>query len=147
MGPARLRSLSSAEVLMPFLRLPLGRPAARLAGVAAVFLLIAAPTLLAQRLPTNARPEHYTLRLTPDIEKATFSGEETIDVTLAQPADSITLNAAEIQFQPVTANRGKREMKADVSLDGEKQQATFPFPVRVQAGVVKGKIAFTGILN
>jgi aminopeptidase N/puromycin-sensitive aminopeptidase len=125
----------------------LPRPAARLAGAAAAFLLIAAPALMAQRLPANVRPEHYTLRLTPDIDEATFSGDETIDVTLAQPAESITLNAAEIQFQSVTANNGKREMKADVSLDDQKQQATFTFPGTLPAGPVKLKIAYTGILN
>ena len=102
---------------------------------------------MAQRLPTNVRPEHYTLQLTPDLDKATFSGEETIDVTLAQAADSITLNAAEIQFQSVTANAGKRDMKADVSLDEGKQQATFSFPGTLPAGPVKLKIAYTGILN
>ncbi|HEY3989795.1 MAG TPA: M1 family metallopeptidase [Acidobacteriaceae bacterium] len=121
------------------------RPVARLAGAA--ILLIAAPVLMAQRLPTNVRPEHYTLHLTPDIEKATFSGEETIDVTLAQPADSITLNAAEIQFQSVTANNGKHDLKADVALDNAKQQATFTFPGTLPAGLVKLKIAYTGILN
>jgi aminopeptidase N len=125
----------------------LPRPAARLAGVAAALLLFSAPALMAQRLPANVRPEHYTLRLTPDIDKATFSGEETIDVTLAQPADSITLNAAEIQFQSVTANNGKREMKADVSLDDQNQQATFTFPGTLPAGPAKLKIAYTGILN
>src|ERR1700760_1417376 len=125
----------------------LPRPAARVAGVAAALLLSAAPALMAQRLPANVRPEHYTLRLTPDIDKATFSGEETIDVTLAQPADSITLNAAEIQFQSVTANNGKHEMKADVSLDDQKQQATFTFPGTLPAGPVKLEIAYTGILN
>ena len=93
------------------------------------------------------RPEHYTLHLIPDIDKATFSGDETIDVTLAQAADSITLNAAEIQFQSVTATTGKREMKADVSLDADKEQATFTFPGTLPAGPVKLKIAYTGILN
>ncbi|HEV3149338.1 MAG TPA: M1 family metallopeptidase, partial [Acidobacteriaceae bacterium] len=125
----------------------LPRPAARVAGAAAALLLFAAPALVAQRLPDNVRPEHYTLRLTPDIDKATFSGEETIEATLAQPADSITLNAAEIQFQSVTANNGKRDMKADVSLDDQKQQATFTFPGTLPAGPVKLKIAYTGILN
>src|SRR6478672_1785690 len=123
------------------------RPAMRLAAVAAALLSIATPALVGQRLPANARPEHYTLRLTPDIDKATFSGEETIDVTLAQPADSITLNAAEIQFQSVTANTGKHELKADVSLDEGKQQTTFTFPGTLPAGTVKLKIAYTGILN
>ena len=131
------------RLLSPRLR----RPAARLAGTAATLLLFAAPALVAQRLPTNVRPEHYTLHLTPDLDKATFSGEETIDVTLAQAADSITLNAAEIQFQSVTANNGKRDMKADVSLDEGKQQATFSFPGTLPAGPVKLKIAYTGILN
>ncbi len=125
----------------------LPRPVARLAGVAAALLLFSAPALMAQRLPDNVRPEHYTLSLTPDIDKATFSGDETIDVTLAQPANSITLNAAEIQFQSVTANNGKREMKADVSLDEQKQEATFTFPGTLPAGPVKLKIAYTGILN
>src|ERR1700747_1544046 len=93
------RSLMSLLSLLPRLR----RPSVRVAGAAAIVLMSAAPALVAQRLPTNVRPEHYTLRLTPDIDKATFSGEETIDVTLAQPAESITLNAAGIQFQSVTA--------------------------------------------
>ncbi len=123
----------------------LHRPAARLA--AAAILLITAPVLLAQRLPTNVLPEHYTLRLTPDLDKATFAGDETIDVTLAQPAGSITLNAADIKFESVTANAGKREVKADVSLDTAKQQATFTFPGTLPAGLVRLKIAYTGILN
>jgi aminopeptidase N/puromycin-sensitive aminopeptidase len=132
---------------MKLLPLVLRRPAARLAGIAATLLLFAASALVAQRLPTNVRPAHYALHLTPDLDKATFSGEETIDITLAQAADSITLNAAEIQFQSVTANTGKREMKADVSLDEGKQQATFTFPGTLPAGPVKLKIAYTGILN
>jgi aminopeptidase N len=133
---------------LPLLR----RPSARLAGAAAIVLMFAAPALVAQRLPTNVRPDHYTLRLTPDIDKATFSGEETIDVTLARPAESITLNAVEVQFQSVTANTGtanaaKGEMKADVSLDDATQQATFKFSGTLPAGPVKLKIAYTGILN
>ena len=120
---------------------------AQLAGIAATAMLFTVPALFAQRLPTDVRPEHYKLHLTPDLEKATFAGDETIDVTLSRPADSITLNAADIQFQSVTANAGKREMKADVSLDQAKQQARFTFPGTLPAGPVKLKIAYTGILN
>jgi aminopeptidase N len=132
---------------MTFLSSLLRRPAIRLVGAVVTALLFAAPGLVAQRLSTNVTPQHYTLRLTPDLDKATFGGDETIDVTLAQPSDSITLNALEIQFQSVTANTGKREMKADVSLDEAKQQATFHFPGTLPAGPVKLKIAYTGILN
>ena len=55
-------------------------------------------TASAERLPQTVRPEHYTLALTPDLKAATFTGKETIDVTLAEPTDHITLNAVEIDF-------------------------------------------------
>jgi aminopeptidase N len=132
---------------MTYLPSLLYRPAVWLAGVAVTVFGFSAPMLLAQRLSGSAIPQHYTLHLTPDLDKATFTGEETIDVTLAQASDSITLNAAEIQFQSVTAKTGKWEMKADVSLDEAKQQATFHFPGTLPAGSVKLKIAYTGILN
>ena len=45
----------------------------------------------AQRLPTNVIPESYDLTFTPNLEKATFSGEETIHVRLLKPAKTITL--------------------------------------------------------
>src|ERR1700733_6030289 len=57
----------------------------------------------AQRLPGGVHPEHYSLTLTPDLQAATFSGEETIDVTLDAPSKSITLNAADIKFGEVKA--------------------------------------------
>ena len=42
--------------------------------------------LHAQRLPSTVLPQHYTLTLAPDLKAATFTGVETIDVTLAEPS-------------------------------------------------------------
>lgn len=33
-----------------------------------------------KRLPTDVKPENYTLRLQPDLDKFTFKGQETIDI-------------------------------------------------------------------
>ncbi len=122
---------------------------AALAGAAALaFFLMAAPnTASAQRLPQTVRPEHYTLTLTPDLKAATFSGAETIDVTLAEATKSITLNSAEIAFQRVTVTAGGKEQPATVSSDKEKEQTTFTFPQQLAADKATLSIAYTGILN
>src|SRR5580704_6265441 len=78
----------------------------------------------AQRLPTIVLPEHYTLTLAPDLKAATFSGVETIEVSLAEPTNAITLNSAEIDFQSVTITANGKQQTATVSSDKEKEQTT-----------------------
>jgi aminopeptidase N/puromycin-sensitive aminopeptidase len=116
---------------------------------AALVCLIFAPvrSLHAQRLPDTIRPEHYTLTLTPDLTAATFTGVETIDVTLSEPTRSITLNSAEIAFQSVTIEAAGKQQTGSVSLDKEKEQATFTFPDQIPAGAATLSVNYTGILN
>jgi aminopeptidase N len=116
-------------------------------GVLLAALSLAAIPCNAQRLPGSVHPEHYRLTLTPDLKDATFSGSEKIDVLLDQPMDSITLNAAEIKFQSVTTRINGREVKADVTEDSAKEQATFNFNRSLPAGRLTLDIDYTGILN
>jgi aminopeptidase N len=108
---------------------------------------ITAAVAQAQRLPNTVLPQHYTLTLTPDLKAATFTGVETIDVTLAEPAGSITLNAHDLTFQSVKISAEGKEQIATVSLDAEKQQATFTVPNQLPAGKATLNIQYTGILN
>jgi len=120
----------------------------------------------AQRIPANAHPEHYTLHLTPDLKAATFTGDETIDLTLDAPSKTITLNAAEIKFQsvdetdlndmeiipaqgsatPSRVHSPRTDHIAIISLDPGKEQATFTFP-KPLSGRVTLHIQYTGLLN
>jgi aminopeptidase N/puromycin-sensitive aminopeptidase len=122
---------------------------AALASAAALACLVLAPvrSLQAQRLPSTVLPEHYTLTLTPDLKAATFSGVESIDVTIAEPAGAITLNSAEIAFQSVSVTANGKQQTASVTLDNSKEQATFTFPEKLAAGKATLAIAYTGILN
>ena len=104
-------------------------------------------TARAQRLPKTVTPLHYTLRLTPDLQKAVYAGSETIAVKLATPSDSITLNAIEIQFSKVSIDDNGQKLTGSVTLDEGEQQATLHFPRTISAGEHRLHIAFTGTLN
>jgi len=111
--------------------------------------------MLAQRLPSDVHPEHYALHITPDLKAASFTGDETIDVTLDHPANAITLNAIELKITSVKAiaqRTGEAQaptmgQTGTVAYDEGKQQATFTFANPLPAGKVTLSIAYTGILN
>jgi aminopeptidase N len=128
-------------------RVILFAPVRCMAFVLAVSFLMLSPAGRAQRLPSVARPQHYTLQLAPSLDTATFTGEETIDLTLAQAVDSIVLNAVELKFDKVTAEVDGKTLTAEVSLDPGQQQATFHFARELPAGPVTLKITYSGILN
>ena len=115
--------------------------------VLACLFPVVVPTLQAQRLPETVLPAHYALSLTPDLKAATFSGVETIDVTVKEPVKTITLNAIEIAFQNVTVTADGKQQTGTVSLDPAKEQATFTFPEKLPAGKAVLSITYTGILN
>lgn len=111
-------------------------------------LLAAAPAAsIAQRLPGNVTPQGYRLVLAPNLSAATFTGDETVSVTLAAPSNTVTLNAAEITFDSVTADAQGAMQTAQVSEDKGKEQATFTFPKPLPAGPATLHIRYAGILN
>src|SRR5918912_1248146 len=110
-------------------------------------LALSAGSAFAQRLPVTVTPTHYNLWFAPDLQNATFRGRETIDVTVTKPTTSITLNAAEIQFQTVTVASGGRTQTARVTPDEKSEMATLTVPRPLAAGTATIQITYTGILN
>ncbi|MEO6829258.1 MAG: M1 family metallopeptidase, partial [Acidobacteriaceae bacterium] len=114
---------------------------------ASMVVLVAGSPLIAQRLPANVTPQHYTLTLAPDLKGATFTGQETIEVVLGKPATTVTLNAAQITFESVTIASGGATQTAKVSENKANEQVTFQVPNEIPAGASTIKIRYTGILN
>jgi aminopeptidase N len=102
---------------------------------------------VAQRLPETVVPESYDLTFEPNLEKATFSGEEVIHVKVGKPRTAVTLNAAELEFREARIEAGGASQKAAVTLDEPKEQATLTVPKELPAGPAEIHIQFTGILN
>ncbi|HUU34846.1 MAG TPA: M1 family metallopeptidase, partial [Vicinamibacterales bacterium] len=115
---------------------------------AAVLALVAVPAA-AQRLPAGVTPEHYTLWFAPDLTGATFRGRAEILVRLDQPASSITLNAAEIDFGEVLIETPRFTAVAHVSTDEKAETATFALlpPQVIPAGPATIRITYSGLLN
>jgi aminopeptidase N len=111
------------------------------------FVLTTLSLAVAQRLPEVAIPENYKLTFTPDLEKATFEGDETISVRMLKPGSEITLNAAEINFHDVTITSGGSTQKAKVTPEKEKEMVVLSVEKPLAAGPATIHITYSGILN
>ncbi|MGZ4860384.1 MAG: M1 family metallopeptidase [Candidatus Angelobacter sp.] len=109
-----------------------------------VFLPLVA---VAQRLPFGLSARHYGLTFTPDLQKAVFSGDETIDVEVNKAANAFTLNAIELEFQEATITQDSKTQVAKWSFAAEKEQVTLTVADALEPGPASIHIKFTGILN
>jgi aminopeptidase N len=119
---------------------------ARVRFVLGIFLFMSLPAW-AQRLPGNVVPEHYNLAFAPDLQKATFSGEESIDIHVLEATNSITLNAVEIEFREAVILQEGKAQTAQVRLDAPKEQATLTVPEQLRPGTATIQVKFSGVLN
>ena len=121
----RLLSSAAAAVLV----FAAGSSVAGTAAPAAKAAITAAN--VTTQLPRGVVPTHYDLAFTPDADKLTFTAAVKINITVAKPTNTITLQAADLTFAKAElANAGE----AKITVDAEAQTATFTFDKPVSAG-------------
>ena len=126
----KIRSILTASAALLALA-PLGRaiaaPATKTADAAA--------DIVPSQLPRNAAPLHYAITVTPDAEKLTFDGNVHIEFMLKTPSDSVTLNAADIDFRTVTIAKGRAAaLPVTTQVNATAQTATLSFGQTLPAG-------------
>ena len=106
---------------------------------------MATPTML----PTAVRPTLYDLTLRPDLQKFTFSGEETIDISITEATNSIVMNSDEIEVQEtrLTLTDGSIVTPASIDFDAKEETVTFTFVDKLLPSDASLYIKFTGELN
>ncbi|HUS20270.1 MAG TPA: M1 family metallopeptidase [Terriglobales bacterium] len=112
-----------------------------------LFGLLLSSLCLAQRLPKDAVPSHYTIHFNVDIAAGRFGGEETIALRLAKASGSISLNAVGLTISDayVTA-RGKR-FAAKVRPQPEQEMVAFDLTPGVPAGAAELHLKFAAPLR
>src|SRR5256885_3712155 len=96
------------------------------------------------KLPKNVIPEEYAIRITPDVEKKTFSGSETIKLKAREAVKQFVLNSADIQIIKATID-GKAVPASAVKSD-EKEE-TLTIAAELAAGNHQLDLEFTGKIN
>ena len=99
----------------------------------------------AGKLPKDAVPAHYSLRLVPDLAKDRFEGRVEIDVDIAKPVKTLTLNAANLTFASATLVTGNSRAKLTPSVDAAKEIVTLsPASGAIEAGRHRLRIDYSG---
>jgi puromycin-sensitive aminopeptidase len=96
------------------------------------------------RLSKNVLPVRYDLRIDVDLDNWRFSAHEKVDVTVKSPTSEIILHAVDLDIRSATAHAGGRAHDAAVSLNQERETATFRFAEALPAGNVRIDIEFHG---
>jgi len=96
------------------------------------------------KLPKNVVPEQYAIRITPDIEKRTFTGTETIELDARESVKQLVLNAVEIKISKATID-GKAIPASAIKLDAKNE--TLTLSAEIAAGKHQLELEFTGKIN
>jgi puromycin-sensitive aminopeptidase len=99
------------------------------------------------RLPASVKPQHYDIRLEPDLKNFTFTGDETVAIEIHEAVDEIALNALELEIDQVTLSRDGESLTGKAEFDAVSERAILHFGHKVNPGKWSLRIRFRGILN
>ena len=116
-------------------------------GVALALLAYGAAPASAQRLSTTVVPDHYDLNFAPDLADASFAGDATIHVRVADPVTAVTLHAVDLKIHEVTITAAGLTQTASASADATRETVTLAVPRPLAAGPASIHIRYTGRLN
>ena len=100
------------------------------------------------RLPYSVEPRRYALRLTPDLDNATFTGEVHIEVLVHDAVDEIVLHAAELTVDSANLEPGGAERQTlTVRIDEESERLVLTPESSLPPGPAVISLEFAGVLN
>jgi puromycin-sensitive aminopeptidase len=100
------------------------------------------------RLARTVVPSAYRIFLTPDFEKATFSGRVEVDIEIIEPLSQMTLHALDLELGAATVSADGTSFRSlEHRFDETYETVTFDFERELPQGPAVFEIAFDGVLN
>lgn len=99
------------------------------------------------RLPNDAKPTEYTVQLTIDPQKDSFSGIITIDLEIAKQISTLWLNATDIQIQKAELTEKEKTKAATVLPIENEGFVGLSFAQPIGPGASKLTITYTGVIS
>ena len=95
-------------------------------------------------LPKTVTPHRYTLELTPDLDRLTFSGSEVVDIEVTEPTTRLMLNAVDLTVKAASVDG---ETAMNIADHAEAETVTFDFPHPIAPGNHQLNVSFEGRIN
>ena len=128
----------------------------RLPFFAGLFLIILRPDMNAEKpfnfedtpgkLPKEVVPIEYSVRIVPSIDKFTFTGTETVKLSVRRPVRQLVLNALELEVADASID-GKALPDSAIKIDKKSELLTLALPSELAAGEHTLALSFTGKIN
>jgi len=101
------------------------------------------------RLPRTVVPSRYELTIEPDLDAATFRGEQRAAVEVIEPVDEIVLNADDLEIDEawIEPTDGGTRRDTTVTLEPETERARLALDGRLDPGAWVLCMRFRGTLN
>src|SRR6185312_10500677 len=115
--------------------------------VRGALVVLALSSVAAAAPPPEAVPSRYAITLAPDLAHRTFSGRESIDVTLAAPTRTIALDAVGLAVIDARVEAGGETLAASVRYDEPAEKLVLGLPRAVAAGPARIVLAWKAPLS
>jgi aminopeptidase N len=123
---------------------------------AGLFFIIVRPEMNAEKpfnfeetpgkLPKEVVPIEYSVRIVPRIDKFTFTGTETVKLSVRRPVRQLVLNALELEITEASID-GKALPGAGIKIDKKNELLTLALSSELAAGEHTIALSFAGKIN
>jgi aminopeptidase N len=98
------------------------------------------------KLPKEVVPIEYSVRFVPNIDKFTFTGSETVELSVHKPVRQLILNALELKITGASID-GKALPQSAMKIDEKKELLTLALPSQLVGGHHTLALTFSGKIN